>query len=401
VSFDHKPVVVRSLSNNPSACVIDCDAAAPEFHHAFVIDTVAAPGVVLEGISLTDADGHMGGAVVCHRSSLDVVNCLFYGNFATYGGGMFIADSSVVSLTGCVFTGNEAVGDGAVSFYGKELSVSECGFYANRGLADGPGAVWVRDRTADFDRCVFVDNWTKWDGGAMVLLAGATITNCTFVRNTAEFGDGSAISMSSTDPVSIKRSIFAFNGAGTALYGCPDSLYLGCCDFYGNAGGDWHEWMTCLAGADTLNGNFGLDPLFCDTLAGDYTLAALSPCLPQYNSCQVLIGAYGMECREPTGTTHPPTPVPQTITLHACPNPFNPRTSIVYTLPAGAYTTLRIYDVRGRRVQTLVSEFQAGGPHRVLWDGQNAQGRAAASGVYFLRVQSSGISRTAKLLLLK
>ena len=49
--------------------------------------------------------------------------------------------------------------------------------------------------------------------------------------------------------------------------------------------------------ATDINGNFSSDPLFCDTLGyGDYRLAANSPCLPDYNDCGVLIGAYGAGC---------------------------------------------------------------------------------------------------------
>jgi hypothetical protein len=66
-----------------------------------------------------------------------------------------------------------------------------------------------------------------------------------------------------------------------------------CCDVYGNAGGDW---VGCIAGQDSINGNMCKDPFFCDADNGDFTLAANSPCLPDNNSCSELIGAYGLGC---------------------------------------------------------------------------------------------------------
>jgi hypothetical protein len=322
--------------------------------------------VVLKGISITNADGHYGGAVTCKQSRLDVVDCLFYDNWGTYGGGLFLDYLSVVSVTGCVFSNNKAVGDGGISFYGTELSVTDCVFSGNEGHADGPGAVWGIKGTISLDRCLFMNNWSRWTGAVELTgSASASMTNCTFVRNYSTDGDGSAISFMTGNTTTIERSIFAYNGPGAAFYGCGDSLYVACTDFYGNEDGDWDEWTGCGAGVDTLNGNFKLDPLFCDTLAGDFTLAALSPCMPQYSNCGVLIGAYGLGCDEPVAITGGGTAVRGGIDIRVFPNPFNPRTVIYYDLPASAFTTLRIYDIRGSLVKKLVSEFQrAGRPHR-------------------------------------
>jgi flagellar hook assembly protein FlgD len=68
------------------------------------------------------------------------------------------------------------------------------------------------------------------------------------------------------------------------------------------------------------------------------------------------------------------------------PNPFNPSTTIAFSLPESAPVTLAIYDVNGRMVRTLVSGERAAGMHEVVWNGMDDNGRAVASGVYVYRL---------------
>jgi hypothetical protein len=84
------------------------------------------------------------------------------------------------------------------------------------------------------------------------------------------------------------------------------------------------------------------------------------------------------------------------------PNPFNPSTSVRYYLPREAAVTLRIYDTAGRLVATLVDdEVRAAGPHVVEWNGRDTDGRMAASGVYFYRLDSGKYTASRKMVLLR
>lgn len=83
------------------------------------------------------------------------------------------------------------------------------------------------------------------------------------------------------------------------------------------------------------------------------------------------------------------------------PNPFNPHTTIRYTLPERGIVSIVVYDVLGRRVRTLVDDVRDGGDHVVSWDGLNDMGEDAATGVYFLRLVSSGETLTQKMVLTK
>jgi hypothetical protein len=94
--------------------------------------------------------------------------------------------------------------------------------------------------------------------------------------------------------------------------------------------------------------------------------------------------------------------LPSRFALHPNrPNPFNPTTTIAYDLPRASRVRLAIYDVRGREVRTLLDANQPAGSHQVRWDGRDARGVPAASGVYFYRLSATGFVQTKKMVLLK
>jgi flagellar hook assembly protein FlgD len=70
------------------------------------------------------------------------------------------------------------------------------------------------------------------------------------------------------------------------------------------------------------------------------------------------------------------------------PNPFNPTTVINYALPRESRVTLRIYNIIGQKVVTLVEETRGAGYYEVLWDGRNEAGVSISSGVYFFRIDA-------------
>ncbi len=83
------------------------------------------------------------------------------------------------------------------------------------------------------------------------------------------------------------------------------------------------------------------------------------------------------------------------------PNPFNPSTTIRYSLAKNGSVDLTIFDQQGREVIHLVQEVQAAGEHQASWNGMNAKGEAVSSGVYFYRLQSGIFSETRRMLLLQ
>jgi hypothetical protein len=91
------------------------------------------------------------------------------------------------------------------------------------------------------------------------------------------------------------------------------------------------------------------------------------------------------------------------------PNPFNPTTTIGYAIPSridgnridAAQVELRIFDVRGRTVRTLVDAAQAPGRYSIVWDGRDDRGTTVGTGVYFYRLQTPQFTQARKMLLVK
>ena len=83
------------------------------------------------------------------------------------------------------------------------------------------------------------------------------------------------------------------------------------------------------------------------------------------------------------------------------PNPFNPLTSIKFDLPRAGAVSLRIYDVAGRLVRTLIDQELPAATHTVNWDGTDHAGRRQASGVYYYRLSTVEETATRKMMLVK
>ena len=84
------------------------------------------------------------------------------------------------------------------------------------------------------------------------------------------------------------------------------------------------------------------------------------------------------------------------------PNPFNPSTSLRYFLPVASKISIRVYDVLGREVRTLVNnEERPAGDATVTWDGRDNRGAAAVSGTYFTTMTFGNFSKTVKMMLVK
>ncbi len=85
----------------------------------------------------------------------------------------------------------------------------------------------------------------------------------------------------------------------------------------------------------------------------------------------------------------------------AFPNPFNPRTTMRFSLAVDAHVRLSVVDLRGRRVATLVNEDRAAGSYQTIWNGTDDSGNQVASGMYFVMLESGDVVRTRKISLLK
>ena len=180
---------------------------------------------------------------------------------------------------------------------GENLTAVLKGFTIQNGLGtyshshyEG-GAIMIDGASPTISNCVFSDNNGPYQGGAAsCFYSYAVFQNCTFVNNTASYGGAIYANRSH---LIINNCIIAFTKDGGGVYDQSSTSSLNCCDVYGNVMGDYiGEFSDILDN----NGNISLDPLFCDTVIGNYHLNIESPCSPAYNPSCGLIGALTPGC---------------------------------------------------------------------------------------------------------
>ena len=81
------------------------------------------------------------------------------------------------------------------------------------------------------------------------------------------------------------------------------------------------------------------------------------------------------------------------------PNPFNPSTIIPYRLAASSYVRLKVFNLLGQRIATLVDGERSAGVHTAVWDATDASGQAVGAGVYLYRLTVGGDSQTGRMVL--
>jgi len=89
------------------------------------------------------------------------------------------------------------------------------------------------------------------------------------------------------------------------------------------------------------------------------------------------------------------------FTISNYPNPFNPETTIAFTLPKDGLVTIDVYNIKGQKVKSIVAGNFNAGNHQVAWNGDNDNHQKVGSGVYFYRMTTDGYSSVKKMLLMK
>jgi len=110
---------------------------------------------------------------------------------------------------------------------------------------------------------------------------------------------------------------------------------------------------------------------------------------------------HSIDLDQVTGVEQPLASEKTIAELGGSPNPFNPVTTVHFTLTRTASVRLTVHDIAGRQVRTLTDSRRIAGSHTVAWDGCGQDGRPLGSGVYFLLLDADGERETAKVSLVK
>lgn len=88
------------------------------------------------------------------------------------------------------------------------------------------------------------------------------------------------------------------------------------------------------------------------------------------------------------------------IIIQNHPNPFNPSTSIFFSIPDNSNIELLIYNLKGQKVKTLIEEQMPKGSHSIIWEGDNESGKNVSSGIYYYKLNVNGNTASVKKCLL-
>jgi hypothetical protein len=213
----------------------------------------------------------------------------------------------------------------------------------------------------------------------------------------------SAWDMSTTPPTRLTIGMFENNAAGASL--------------------DGRYWPPDATGDNTVNREFAFifatpysttdDPIFHANLSGNTSL----PMMWVMTCTRRSTAPWAAEDQFEINASHLPTSMdrwvfntsvltnvkqdemPKSFIVEQnFPNPFNPATTIQYQLSAQSNVKIRIYNVLGQEVRTLVNGIQGAGMHSIVWNSTNDAGKMMSSGVYFYRVEVTPITGKRSLL---
>ncbi|MDP8211548.1 MAG: right-handed parallel beta-helix repeat-containing protein [Candidatus Stygibacter australis] len=314
-----------------------------------------------------------------------ISHCLFENNggyFATDGGVFYIRDAGEIEIDHCQIRENEyTYGEFINVVSDSQVKVSNTEITQNTGINCESAIKCGSSSFLQITNCTIADNegWGIRMNNCELVLLNTIIYNC---EDDAIFNDYG------TDFLIFNCDIEDFEDL--SVYGLLDD------DEYGYV--------------------IETEPGFVDPEVFDYTLTDSSACInagtayfeydgtiylnldeSEYHGFAPDIGAY-----ENTNVENDEEDIaPVRMNMINYPNPFNPVTTIKFTLPASDIVTLNIYNIKGQLVKQLLNEKLKSGCHEISWEGINESGNACTSGLYFLRLQNSYDQINRRILLLK
>ncbi|MCE1165318.1 MAG: T9SS type A sorting domain-containing protein [Bacteroidetes bacterium] len=305
---------------------------------------------------------------------------------STGGGGMRIGDGNPRIYNNIVMNNKAKYGPGIV------LNYSGCSMKNNIICFNTEGAQYFSGGGI----------WANSDKSGLVKI----IENNTIMNNSGSVGTGGVLAWSST--LYMKNNIIWGN--------TPTQLQA-------TGGGILNITYSDIQNGYSGTGNISLYPLFADT---NYILSTGSPCMdagdtssvfrdpqdsahlgfakyPSRGTLRCDIGAYGgpgarlLSGSLVIGVRNEVTETPSGYELGNCyPNPFNPSTTIKFSVPVKAFVSLKIYDTAGRFVASVYNNYVEAGAYEVKWDAS-----LLSSGQYFVRMESGSFVKTTGVTLIK
>jgi len=262
----------------------------------------------------------------------------------------------------------------------------------NENLAGAGGGIHCDESSPVINNNTITGNYATYFGGGIYCIEySPTISNNTINENFANNRGGGIYCVYNSHAEAVNNILWA----NIATEG--NEIYLD---------GSSSVTITYSDIQDTLwpgEGNIDADPYFCFSDTAYYWLTENSPCVEA--GCDSLgnpdstvnIGAFGIGCEEHLDISDRNIVLPYSFTLSQnYPNPFNPTTTISFAIEHPQFVTLKVYDLLGREIRTLIDGDRQAGQHTVPFDASNL-----SSGMYFYHLQAGDMAESKRMVLLK
>ncbi|MCK5051572.1 MAG: T9SS type A sorting domain-containing protein [Candidatus Cloacimonetes bacterium] len=278
------------------------------------------------------------------------------------------------------------------------------------------GGIFCAHSSPNLLNIKFFQNTANSGGGLYFIYSNPTLTKVSIINNQSSMGGGITCLHSYPNLYNVTFNGNSANDTGGGIYSILDShpnlvncilwnnipqeIYSSSLDtitvIYSDIQGGWEG-----------DGNIDSNPLFVDAANGDYHLTENSPCIDAGDPTSPLdpdgtiadMGAFYFDQLNEIDDNE--IQIVEFI-LSNHPNPFNPTTTISFSILEESKVELSIYNIKGQKIKSLLSNQISAGEHSIVWNGEDFTGKKVSSGIYFYKLSINGkIEAVNKCLLLK
>ncbi len=270
------------------------------------------------------------------------------------------------------------------------------------GFASNGGGINLSNSSPTFEKVSVTNNFANNFGGGIYCgkFSDPELINTTISENSA-VSNGGGIYCFFSDPYF--QNCILWNDS-------PDEIYL-------SSNSSVQVSFSDIQGGWEGEGNIDDNPLFVDPQNGDFHLtwanfpipdSTMSPCIdagdpnspPDPDGTFADMGAFYYEQSVGIVIDNIQSSIDD-IQLSNYPNPFNPTTTIIFSIPEASKVDLSVYNIKGQKVKTLVNESIPAGEQSIIWNGRDSNGKRVGSGVYFYKMEAGDFQKVKKMILIK
>jgi len=397
ILFDSNPIISNCIISDNSA-LFDAGGIGIGYH--------SSPTIINSVISGNSSTWNGGGIVCARVSDPIIIDCTINGNLAERGAGIFCSISSDPIIINNTISQNSAIYAGGGFYSNNSNPRVNNNIIVGNSSCFGGGICCVLSNAVIINNTISGNSADSSGGGIDCYESSPMIQNNTISGNSVILVGGGGINIEFNSYPTITNNIFwgdtAPNNPEIQVIGSNPTIT------YCNIQGGWEG-----------EGNIDLDPLFRDTISGDYHLMATycddpynSPCIDMGHpdildsllDCGWGLGMIRSDMGAFAGGDSVMVSIPQRddnipaafYLSQNYPNPFNAITNIQFNIPTAGHVTLEIYNILGQRIETLIDNRLDPGSCRFNWDASQR-----SSGIYFYKLTAGDITITKRMMLLK